>query len=399
MVGGGGGGGAYGVAISLVHIFAVVSHVLVNRDLLTAFNFQYPVTLTVLQYLSISVSLSFWTVFGIVRLRRVPLWGAIRLAVGAALCSALSNLSLRYNSLAAFQAARLTAAPAVLGVRCLLGGRGNENDRTPRRPFLTAFSGITICIAACGVWWMDKQSNRLGGVWALLGVATTAFYQELSFNLRLTTKANELQLQLVTKTLGALFLSFLAPLLDDFRINSESSILRLELDETTSLMLLLSAFLAFLSFVAQRACVSTHQTRGYNVLAYAVSVLIFCAHFVPALSNVDKRLHAAKQLPFVTAVMLSTVLFASARGNSFYQRRSVVDFHNALSHFTRTVQTSRPTVLATLTRAARNPTLNLRRQRPERPTFNMASHERQRSSNTSRPSQSEPDILQRINEA
>lgn len=378
----GGGRGLYAVAISLVHILAVVSHVLVNRNLLTALNFRFAVTLTVLQYLSISVSLSFWAVFGIVRLRRVPLWGATRLAVGAALCSALSNLSLRFNSLATFQAARLTAAPAVLGVQWFLGA---DADRTPRRPLTAMFSGIAICAAACGVFWMDKQATRLGAIWALLGVTATALYQVLSFQLRLTTKANELQLQLVTKALGALFLSILAPILDDYRTESENSLLRLELDETTSVMLLLSAFLAFLSFVAQRASVSIHQTRAYNVLAYAVSGLIFSAHFLPAFVDPNRRVDSARQLPFVTAVMLATVLFASARDGMSYRRRSL---YRPPVPPPATV-TNRLSLLATLARAARYPALAVRRQRMERPAFNE--HQR-----PPRPSQSEPNILQRI---
>jgi len=325
------GGSIPAILVGVVHVSAVVSHVVVNRTLLTSLVFAYPVTLTVVQYAGIALALSFWAIFGLVRVRTLPLLDSAKLAAGAACCSVLSNLSLRYNSLAAFQAARLTAAPAILFAEYMLGatcGRSRRNlinNGFNNRAFRNRMIGgsVIVALSAIGVMLSDANRSKLGYIYAFGAVVATALYQVLSTRLRLTTKANELQLQLVTKTLGFLYLIILAPFCDDYSADSDNSIQYYDIDDSVGVVLLLSAFLAFLSFVAQRASVARYTRRTYNLLAYTVSSAIFVAHFAGIGINVDDSVIAndngsvsrtainiGMQMPFVMILIFGTVLLA-----------------------------------------------------------------------------------------
>lgn len=365
-------GGAPAFLIAIVHVAAVVAHVITNRVLLTTLGFRFPVTLAVVQYAGIALALGFWTLFGLLRLRPLPIWGALRLAAGAALCSALANLSLRYNTLATFQAGRLTAAPAVWFVECILGVRA-----LPTRPFLVSSSAFLVIGVACGVVVSDPLTTKEGAIWLVAAVCCTAVYQVCSARLRLTTKANELQLQLATKALGAVALATLAPIIDDYSISNDHSILYFEVDDTAALVLLLSAFLAFLSFIAQRASVARHSARAYNTLAYSVSVLIFAAHFSQAPPN------AGVQLPLVISVLLSTLLFARTR-DAFTDLPSSHHQNPPTSPQSVVVERPRsraPPALRALARAVGNPLASSRNSQKrdrintvERPAGQSASH-------------------------
>lgn len=212
------------------------------------------------------------------------------------------------NSLASFQASRLLAAPLVLAFEVLLGARV-----APHRSRAVFIAGCAIFGASAAVAALDDERSIVGASYAAVAVVMSSVYQVFSVRLRLTTRANELQLQLYTKALGAAALVPLAPLVDDYSASSSRSILYFDFDEPVAALLLVSSFLAFLSFAVQRASISMNTPAVYNSLVYTVSALIFAAHFALSVWNPDSSASSARQIAPACAVVVATVLFAHVR--------------------------------------------------------------------------------------
>lgn len=202
----------------------------------------------------------------------------------------------------------MVAAPLVLALEVALGVRS-----PPRRSLTVFLAGFVVVGASAAVAALDNDRSRVGVGYAVAAVIASALYQVLSMRLRLTTRANELQLQLYTKALGAAALVPLAPLVDNFSPSSPRSILYFEFDEPVAALLLVSSFLAFLSFAAQRASISLNPPIVYNSLAYCVSALILAAHFASSITTTESRRAAAAQVAPAFAVVAATLLFARAR--------------------------------------------------------------------------------------
>lgn len=287
---------------SCCHVLSVVGLVVLNKLVLDVVGFRFAITLTLVQYASIAISLWFWSIFGLFRLRRVPFYDAFRLAIGASICSMLSMLSLKHNSLAAYQSIRMTTAPVVLLVECLLGVKRVVRRRNAAVASFAIITGATIIAVH------DSNRNDLGLLFAVCGVIVTALYQVLSLSLRLTTKANELQLQLWTKSIGCLCIIPFVPVFDNYAPSSAMSIFYFDFDEHAAFLIICTGLLAFLSFVAMRASINRNSASSYNMLVYLVSTLIFTAHFKMKPSEANRV-----QVVAAALVVSGTILFAYAR--------------------------------------------------------------------------------------
>lgn len=295
------------VCLGGLHVASVVGLVLLNKIVIDVYGFRFAATLTLLQYASIAVSLWFWSIFGLFKVRRVPFWDALRLAIGASFCSLLSMLSLKHNSLATYQAVRMTTAPVLLLVEYLLG------VRVPVRRQIAICASTAILAGAIAIASVDARRNDIGLVFAVAGVIVTALYQVLSLSLRLTTKANELQLQLCTKSLGCICLLPFCFIFDNYSRTSSLSIFYFNFDEHISFLIMCTGLLTFLSFVAMRASINRNSPASYNTLVYLVSFFIFAAHFVASFRAPEARLSALYQVVPAVIVVLGTIMFAHAR--------------------------------------------------------------------------------------
>lgn len=282
------------------HVFSAAGLVVLNKLVIEFANFRYATTLVLLQYVSIATCLWFWSVFGLFRVRKLPLSGVVRLAMGASACSMLSMLSLKYNSLAVFQSIRMSTAPMVLLIECLTGVRTKLPEP---KAFIASF---VIVAGAARLTLMDDEYNLLGLLFALAGVIVTALYQVLSLSLRRTTRANELQLQLCTKSMGCLCILPFVPLFDNYSPSSITSIVHFDFDQDAVILILSTGLVAFFSFVAMRASINRTSARTYNVLVYMVSLDIFVAHF-SIFNHTLTNAHAFS----IVLVMIGTMLFAS----------------------------------------------------------------------------------------
>jgi hypothetical protein len=285
-----------------IHVLSTASLVVISKIAMDSFAFPFPATLTLLHHSGIAAALWFWTLFGLFRPRRLPLLPAARLAAGAALCAVLSMLSLRYNSLAVYQAIRMSAAPTAFAIERGLRNRPTrltaatdvelEHSRSHvtqhqlqqrlwrQRRGLLAIAFVCIVVLYVAVVLLtgtDPAFTNTGAVCGLASSLSTAIYQAWSRPARESAKGNELQLQLYTKTLGALSILPLLPILDNYSLRSRESIFRVHISESTAITLLATTLLAFLSFVAMRVSISRTSPQFYRALVSAVSILIFTA--------------------------------------------------------------------------------------------------------------------------
>lgn len=300
------------VVAGIVHVLSAVGLVVLCKLVMHALRFPYAATLTLLHHTVIALSLWFWTLFGLFRPRPPPFLAIIPLGAASAFCALLSMLSLRHNSLSVYQAARLCTPPATLLFQVL---------RTPHRVRLNfaATLRVLFCIVVAtfaiysGTFLLAKNDPTFTGFGALFAgasIMTTAANQVWSLPLRETTNGNELQLQLYTKSVGALLILPFVPIFDDYSVTSAASIRQFEFDDNRTTLIFATALLAFLSFVAMRASVSRSSPSFYSFLLQITSVAIF---------EVDKFLFHSDQGQtrawniWVTIIMFGSIVFAVYR--------------------------------------------------------------------------------------
>jgi hypothetical protein len=267
-----------------MHVLSATSLIVLSKRAMDNFSFPFPATLALLHHSGIAGALWFWTIFGLFRPRSLPFLPTAQLAAASALCCALSMLSLRHNSLAVYQAMRMSAAPTALIIERMLGRTGHLTEDLSQFGYIkrsvsdrVCVSGAVLFIAIALLARSDKTLTRAGAVCGGFSALSSAMYQTWSRPARESARGNELQLQLYTRTLGAFSLVPLLPVLDNYSLTSPQSIFQMPFNESTAIIVLATILLAFLSFVAMRVTVSRASPRFYSATISAISGLLFVA--------------------------------------------------------------------------------------------------------------------------
>jgi hypothetical protein len=298
-----------------MHVLSATSLIVLSKRVMDNFSFPFPATLALLHHTGIAGALWFWTIFGLFRPRSFPFLPTAQLAAASAFCGALSMLSLRHNSLAVYQAIRMSAAPTALIIERILGRTGHLTEDLSQFAYIkrsvsdrVCVSGAVLYIAIALLARSDKTLTRAGAVCGALSALSSAMYQTWSRPARENARGNELQLQLYTKTLGALSLVPLLPFLDNYSLTSPQSIFQAPFHESTGITVLATTLLAFLSFVAMRVTISRTTPRFYSAIISAISGLLFVA---------DLELYTAtssiSRMTYTVIIFLSSTTLLHAR--------------------------------------------------------------------------------------
>lgn len=245
---------------ALTHLLSAAGLPLLNHFLLQVLKAPPPVSLAFLQMLIPAICLWFWSIFGLFRVRLLPIKQIIPLALSAAISSLASTLALSTNSLLIYQSLR-SLSPLFPVARV---------SPLPKPPTIAAI------IASILLTYSDPSRTPIGITMALLSTLAAAFHATLAAPAREAVNASELQLHLITKSVAS---TILFPLV--FFVDAWGTTLPTWTQEEVSpLLISASGMLAFFAFVAARATADTLNRSAQHVIAHGISAIIFAAHFV-----------------------------------------------------------------------------------------------------------------------
>lgn len=221
-------------------------------------------------------------------------------------------LSLMHNPLSLYQAARIATAPTAMMLEWMMRcsvlqkssrGMKRNTQRASNLNFLLVSSSLFIATGSFLMVFSDEEVTPFGVMIAVMTTALTAMYHLWSLPLRQATNAHELQLQLYTKTMGAMFLAPVVPLVDNYIPHDVHSIFHYDFADSSGVLILITGLLSFLAFVAMRASVSRASPSTYNSMMCFISALIFAA-------DTELRMHASRQrLVHIALIMVGSVGF------------------------------------------------------------------------------------------
>ncbi|KAB0795488.1 hypothetical protein PPYR_12327 [Photinus pyralis] len=116
-----------------------------------------------------------------------------------------TNLSLEYNSVGAFQVAKVMTTPGVMIIQSFRGKQFSHSVKFATVPIVV---GVILCFS------YDIRFNTVGTVFATLGVIVTSFYQVLVNSKQAEMQLNSMQLLFYQAPLSAFLLCLCIPFLE-----------------------------------------------------------------------------------------------------------------------------------------------------------------------------------------
>lgn len=254
------------LSLTLAYLLSNISLPILQILLLHHLSFFYPLSLLLIQHLSITLSLLFWALFGLYHPLVPPLRPALLYALATLPITLFPLLTLAHASLALTLSARLLALP-------LLSFLINKSKHT----FLATLS------AAAGFVIFATQETSPSPLPYLLSLLTTfslVTNRLLTPHLLSQLPGSELQLQLSLHPLLTLFLLLLTPLLDDYFPISPSSILAYPWDQGSTVLVLSTGLLAFFAFISRRSAATALHPTAFAATHQLLNFALFAAHFL-----------------------------------------------------------------------------------------------------------------------
>lgn len=251
-----------------------------SRLLLTELHFSFPSTLAAVHAVATSLCLVFWTFLSIFKPRTMRLSRLLPLSVMHSLVSLSHVHNLYQNSLLHYQLARSVPLLALSWIAPSTSSVPDSDVTELITKRARVIRGIFILVSSTLVALHPPKSPLL----FLAAIVVPMFdLNGKPQQMRLSTRATDLQLQLTTRSLSAVFLCVTAPALDTkytTRLLNLMSTMITDFNRPASFFLYLSALLTFFTFVSVRvahAKLEPYVFRTASVLA-AVPPLVF--HFV-----------------------------------------------------------------------------------------------------------------------
>lgn len=228
--------------LSILFTLSISLHPLLLKSILSTLSFTHSAALALLQLISISISLWFWTIFGLYKVRS-PLFRcrqSLLLAILRAVRTLVAIHALERNSLAAFAAATLLV-PALLHFTrgCWLH---------------LAANALTVLGAFCTLVYEGEAASSGCSARIVLGIhVALGCLQQALDRCTQRVKGSELQIQLVVTSIATLVL-IPAAVVEEV-VFRPVSLLRFVYDEVAVVCILSTGLLAFWRFVVARAAV------------------------------------------------------------------------------------------------------------------------------------------------
>ncbi|KAK4875673.1 hypothetical protein RN001_012095 [Aquatica leii] len=117
-----------------------------------------------------------------------------------------TNLSLQYNSVGAFQVAKVLTTPCVMVIQSLFKGK--------QFPFIIKLTTVPIIVGVIMCFAYDLRFNLVGTVYAALGVIVTSLYQVLVNSKQSEMQLDSMQLLYYQAPLSAVLLCLCIPFVE-----------------------------------------------------------------------------------------------------------------------------------------------------------------------------------------
>lgn len=246
------------VSCFLSHVLSASALPTLTKLLISHLHFPYPATLSFIHTVTISICLWYWTILSIFKPRSIPILTLIPLSLSAAINTLLNAYMLAKCSLLHYQIVRflplvvmspnIHSAPLLLGTMILF-------MMHPPKPM------SAIVLVASLVFALIDRHGPIA-------------------RLRRATRATDLQLQLLVRSMSAVFIGVWLPTLDDLSRDSDLVARLVGLDDPTSFFLYSTGLIAFFSFISIRVSHSKLHPHAFRIASIISAAPIFFAHFL-----------------------------------------------------------------------------------------------------------------------
>eukprot|EP00190_Bangiopsis_sp_CCMP1999_P005413 CAMPEP_0198731740 /NCGR_PEP_ID=MMETSP1475-20131203/31832_1 /TAXON_ID= ORGANISM="Unidentified sp., Strain CCMP1999" /NCGR_SAMPLE_ID=MMETSP1475 /ASSEMBLY_ACC=CAM_ASM_001111 /LENGTH=342 /DNA_ID=CAMNT_0044494745 /DNA_START=100 /DNA_END=1128 /DNA_ORIENTATION=- len=234
--------------------------------------FNYATTVTFIHFVFTTLCLLACAKLGVFTPKKLDFKKAAKLSfvnMGFVVCS---NLSLQYNSVGFYQVMKHMTVAAVVAIEALIYKK--YLDRALWGPLSLVVLGVSLTGAT------DFKLNLTGTIFAVANILCTSFYQIWCGSLQKSLDADPLQLQLYTAPISALFVLPVMPILDNYSLTSEKSILNFAMTPKVAMWISVTAVLAFAVNISIFMVIGKTSAVTYNVLGHFKTCTLLAVDYI-----------------------------------------------------------------------------------------------------------------------
>lgn len=255
------------VALSLLsNTVSAVLLVIVNKKLVTDYNFSYMTVLTGFHAYFAFIACCFMLLLGSLQYRTVKCFQSLLLiSIGSLLSIVFMNLSLASNSIGLYQMSKLACIPMTLLIEYIL----NRQSQVFTFALMSSLSLITVGVGI--VAFVEVEYSSIGIVWATLGCLSTSLAQIYFNAMKNKLNLDPIQLLLHTSpllTFGSFTLSYLF---------EQGSMVDIKLTIPLLTGIFISCFCAFFLNVTNYVVLGMLTPLSYQVLGHMKTIIIIAA--------------------------------------------------------------------------------------------------------------------------
>eukprot|EP00270_Netrium_digitus_P014856 TRINITY_DN5132_c0_g1_i1.p1 TRINITY_DN5132_c0_g1~~TRINITY_DN5132_c0_g1_i1.p1 ORF type:complete len:342 (-),score=55.26 TRINITY_DN5132_c0_g1_i1:195-1220(-) len=248
-----------------MNVFSSVAIIMVNKQVMSGFNFRFATTLTGLHFVMTAI-------VGVISSRvgylssdkKLPFFELLWFSLVANASVVCMNISLMLNSVGFYQISKLSIIPTVCVLEAILHGK--KYSREVKLAVVVVMLGVGVCTVT------DINMNLSGTITAFIAVISTSLQQIFIGALQKKHAIGSFDLLSQTAPIQAASLVLLGPIVDYFI--TSLNVLAFDWAIYAELFILLSCVLAVLCNLSQYLCIGKFSATTFQVLGHMKTVLV-----------------------------------------------------------------------------------------------------------------------------
>jgi solute carrier family 35 protein E3 len=237
------------------NLFSSIALVLLNKQLtLPPYKFKYVLTLTVVHFGFTYAGLGIAVAMGLVQFKKLSFFGVLPISAAFSGFVALTNVSLRHNSVGVYQIFKILTSPTIVCIEYIFYSKVVDAK--------LLFALALVCIGAGYTSISDVEFNFRGTVIAAIATVVTSCYQIWTNTTQKTLKCSSSQLLLYQVPISSMMIIALIP------SQEEPGLLDAAWDFQLVALIMLTGVLAFLVNLSTFLVIGSTSAITYNVLGH-----------------------------------------------------------------------------------------------------------------------------------
>lgn len=281
------------LAAILFNVVPSVSLIMVNKYLVTHYNFGYMMTLTTCHMFATYGLMLVLKAMGIFEAKKMDWNNIMKLSLCGLGSIAFMNLNLATNSVGFYQLSKLSCVPTTIVLQILFFNM---------RFSMQIFASLSVLLLGIGIATVtDVEINTLGLVFAFLAVITTTLYQIWIGSKQKELEMSQFQVLLAISPFMALWSILCIPIFDcnTFRDWGRPPVLEFQWSTEVMMVILVTCAAAVLVNVSTYVLIKTTSPLTYLVVGHAKTLLVLLGGFLIFGKDVSRENGFALMIAFI----------------------------------------------------------------------------------------------------